>query len=191
MIFAHCAAVRRESGQVPMTVAIHACEALQDITGATGTAAISSVFLPCDPDPAAPGCTGTDTASVSRTPLAQASVLLVEDEDILRLSVAKMLRKHGFSVVEARDGTLALDVLRGYRARIDVVLLDVTIPGNSSREVVAEAQRIRPDIKVVLTSAYSREMVKPPLDAPQIKGFIRKPFQLAELVRVLREVLSR
>jgi DNA-binding NarL/FixJ family response regulator len=66
----------------------------------------------------------------------------------------------------------------------------MTIPGASSREVVAEATQIRPDIRVVLTSAYSQEMLKPPMSASQIHAFIRKPFQFADLVETLRNASS-
>ena len=74
-------------------------------------------------------------------------------EDLLRLAVEKTLRKRGFSVVEASDGSAALGLIRANKDSINVVLLDVTLPGMLSREVFEETQRIRPDLKVVLTSA--------------------------------------
>jgi DNA-binding NarL/FixJ family response regulator len=71
-----------------------------------------------------------------------------------------------------------------------VILLDLTIPGASAQEIVVEAVQARPEIKVLLTSAYSQEMIASAMNAPQIRGFIRKPFQLAELVKALRRVAS-
>ena len=62
-------------------------------------------------------------------------------------------------------------------------------PGMSSHEVIAEAQRIRPDVKVILTTAYSREMAAPSFAAPQVKAFIRKPYQINDLMNLLRETL--
>jgi CheY-like chemotaxis protein len=102
-------------------------------------------------------------------PSAGATVLVVEDEDPLRQAVAKMLGKAGFEVLEAADGTCAIDLLHSNGDKIDVVFLDLTIPGASSREVVVEAVRARPDIRVVLTSAYSEEMIPGALGAPQGK----------------------
>jgi nitrogen-specific signal transduction histidine kinase/CheY-like chemotaxis protein len=125
----------------------------------------------------------------SVTPFQEAAVLVVEDEHILRKAVAKILRKNGFEVLEAADGSSAIELLRSNCWRIDVILLDMTIPGATSREVVAEAADVRPDTKVVLTSAYTREMVMDSACAPQIRGFIRKPFQLADLVKTLRNSL--
>ena len=117
------------------------------------------------------------------------TVLLVEDEELLRLSVSKMLRSKGFTVIQAADGSAAIDLIRAHKG-LDVILLDMTIPGTSSREIIVEAGRVRPDVKIILTSAHSREMVAHTLDAPQIRRFIRKPFQLSDLVLLLSDTLS-
>ena len=114
----------------------------------------------------------------------------MEDEDALRNSVSKMLARKGFSVVGARDGSAAVDLLRNHPAQIDIILLDMTLPGTPSREVIREAQRTRPSVKVVLTSAYSQEMVAESIDASIVKNFIRKPFQVGDLVKLLRATLD-
>jgi CheY-like chemotaxis protein len=114
----------------------------------------------------------------------------VEDEKILRQAVAKALRKDGFEVLEAADGSFAVDLLRTNGQKIDVILLDMTIPGTSSREVVSEAANLRPDIKVILTSAYSPETFSGATSVPQVKSFVRKPFLLADLVKTLRHSLA-
>ncbi len=118
------------------------------------------------------------------------TVLVVEDEIALRLSVSKMLRREGFTVIEAGDGPAAVDLFRDHEGHIDVVLLDMTIPGTTSQTVIAAAGRMRRDAKVLLTSAYSREMAGPATDAEQVRGFIRKTFRLGDLVTLIRETLS-
>jgi DNA-binding NarL/FixJ family response regulator len=65
----------------------------------------------------------------------------------------------------------------------------MTIPGASSREVVTEAVQSTPNAKVVLTSAYGEEVLAPLMSASQIRGFIRKPFQLVDLTQILRNAL--
>jgi hypothetical protein len=72
-----------------------------------------------------PKSTTEEVASPSR----QGSVLVVEDEDILRQAVTKVLRKNNFEVFEAADGSFAIDLLRSNQGMIDVILLDMTIPG--------------------------------------------------------------
>ena len=118
------------------------------------------------------------------------TVLIVEDEDALRQAVAKMLRKSGFEVLEAANGNVAITLLRANGAGIDIILLDMTMPGPSSHEVVAEAAQTQHDAKVILTSAYSAELAAASSLAPQIRGFLRKPFRFEELVHKLRSVLS-
>jgi DNA-binding NtrC family response regulator len=114
--------------------------------------------------------------------------LIVEDEDSLRTAAAKMLRNSGFSVLEAEDGTTAIAAIRGDRA-IDVLLLDVTIPGAPSREVLAEAKRLRPAMRVIVASAYGKEFAAASLQA-EVEGFIRKPYSLRDLVGLVRRTLS-
>ena len=75
-------------------------------------------------------------------------VLLVEDEEVLRSPGAKLLRKKGFTVLEASGGNTAIETCRTHAAAIDGVLLDVTLPGMADTAVLAELCRIRPQVKV-------------------------------------------
>ena len=148
------------------------------------------VLLPSAKIPAAAGSQaisgGEQTAFASQ----HGTVLVVEDEDQLRQGIVKMLRKAGFEVFEGAEGSSAIKLLHEYEGKIDVVLLDMTMPGASNREIIAEAVNAKPDIKVILTSAYSQEMVANSTSAPQIHSFIRKPFQFADLLKTLRSSLS-
>ena len=117
-------------------------------------------------------------------------MLLVEDEDVLRSAVSKMLRKSGFQIIEANDGSSALELIRSRDHEIDLMLLDVTLPGVSSREVVEQARVTRPNLKVILTSAYGRETVETSFAGLKVDHFIRKPFQIADLMSLLQEVLT-
>jgi two-component system cell cycle sensor histidine kinase/response regulator CckA len=134
----------------------------------------------------------TEIASAIAQPLESRgeTILVVEDEDLLRTAVSKTLRKKGFSVVEASDGSAALDLIRANKNSINVVLLDVTLPGISSREVLEETQRIRPGLKVVLTSAYGKETVTASFAGLRVEHFIQKPFQLDDLVAFLQGLLA-
>jgi len=123
-------------------------------------------------------------------PPREGTVLIVEDEAPLRSAVKKMLGNAGFTVLEAADGSRAVELLRSNALRIDLLLLDMTIPGCSSDEVLTEAVERWPQLKVVLTSAYSQEMVKASMTASQVRGFVRKPFQFRTLLSTLRDALS-
>ena len=142
-----------------------------------------------------PGAEGTAGVTIDQAsgadeearPSRKSTVLVVEDEDTLRQAVVKMLRRAGFEVSDASSGSAAIDLLRADSGKIDLMLLDMTIPGATFADVVAEAARVQPDIKILATSAYSQEMLVDKLSAPQICAFIRKPFRLSDLVKRLRD----
>jgi two-component system, cell cycle sensor histidine kinase and response regulator CckA len=117
------------------------------------------------------------------------NVLVVEDEHPLREAITKALCKEGFSVVDVADGTAAVAMFNDPLQKIDLILLDVTIPGTPGSAVVTEAGRLRPQAKLLLMSAYSREKVGPMVDGGHVIGFIRKPFPLCDLVVATREAL--
>jgi PAS domain S-box-containing protein len=161
-----------------------------ELVSAPGQGTSFQVLVPCINEPARGGPVIKESAQAIDTRRVTGAVLVVEDEDTLRLAVSNMLQRKGFSVIEASDGMAAVDLFRARKADIGVVLLDMTLPGLCGREVFAELRAIRHDVKVVLTSAYSREMVAPSLKASQVRGFIRKPYQSGDLVQLLRDVLS-
>ncbi len=147
------------------------------------------ILLPSETGTAATAGPIRSVKEDARTPQ-MATILVVDDEHLLRQAVAKMLRRKGFDVLEAADGSAAVDLLRLRGGTIDVILLDLTLPGVPSRDVVSEASRVRPDSKVILTSAYGKEMVMAAIGSPLVRGFVRKPFQIEDLIQTLRNVLS-
>jgi CheY-like chemotaxis protein len=157
------------------------------LTSEPGKGATFQVLLPCaegtadvSPGPNAP----IESTHASRA----ATALVVEDEDSLRTAAAKILRKSGFSVLEAADGTAAIAAIRGDSA-IDVLFLDVTLPGVPSRDVLAEAKLLRPAMRVIVTSAYGEEFAATSLQAV-VERFIRKPYSLRDLVELTRQTLA-
>ena len=139
------------------------------------------VLLPCTDQRVQPIPDMVALASATQVARVTGIVLVVEDEDTLRVAVSKMLRKKGLSVIEAIDGRAAVDLFRANEQQITVVLLDVTLPGMSGPEVFAELRRIQPGIKVIVTTAYGREKALPTLVGQQAWAFIRKPYQLNDL----------
>ena len=118
-----------------------------------------------------------------------AMVLIVEDEDLLRQGVAKALGNTGLSVIEAADGSAALEVLKARKGDIDMLLLDITLPGASSREVYDEAMRLKADLPVIVTSAKSAQMAAALLGR-RIDRFLRKPYSLVDLTGLIGQILS-
>lgn len=156
------------------------------VDSAPGQGTAFQILLPCTGESEKQDDVAGGFAVARELSPARGRVLLIEDEDALRIAVAKMLKKRGFFVVEAADGSTAVDLLRDSQCDIDVILLDLTIPGTGSLEVAAESARLRPETKIVITSAYSREASSDFLKIPQVAGYLRKPFHAAELVDLLQ-----
>ena len=143
------------------------------------------VLLPCTNQPARDFLDFVAPVSSREIGAVTGTVLVIEDEEMLRLPVSKALRTNGFSVIEAIDGGAALDLFRANEPDIAVVLLDMTLPAMSGPEVFAELRRIRPDVKVILTSAYSQETVLTAFGGQPTWDFVRKPYQLNDLVNLI------
>jgi len=157
------------------------------LTSEPGKGTSFQVLLPCDKTMS--GATEPVPCREEPGSSPAATVLVVDDEDRLRVAVSKLLRKRGFEILEAGDGSAAIDLLRASDRRIDAMLLDMTLPGCSSREVVNVAWEAQPNMKVVLTSAYPEETVRTAVGATQTCSFVRKPFQLEVLLQTLQSVL--
>jgi CheY-like chemotaxis protein len=155
-----------------------------DVASAPGEGTRVGVMLPCAGAVAEPAA--RLRAPRGKVGAPEMTVLLVEDEDALRMPVAKLLRKQGFFVIEAGDGVEGVQLFQSNHDRIDVVLLDMTLPGMSGREVFHELRKLRPDVRIVLTTAYSRETVTSNVGPEQDWVFIRKPYELQDLITVLR-----
>jgi PAS domain S-box-containing protein len=136
------------------------------------------------------GATGPLRPAGDPNPPPMATILVVEDDDALRVALAQILRRRGFETLDAANGADAIDLLRANSIKIDTMLLDMTIPGPSSRDVAAVAAQARPGLKIVLTSAYDEKLVRNTVRATQACGFVRKPFQVEELVQKLRSAWS-
>jgi two-component system response regulator HydG len=122
--------------------------------------------------------------------MSDAPILLVADDDpAVRQSLERMLAREGYAVVLAPDGQAALDRLRA--GGIDLVLSDLRMPGLTGIELLREVKAISPEMDVVLLSAFGtvEEAVQAMKDGAV--DFLTKPFQRAQLIRIVRKALER
>ncbi len=159
-----------------------------NVTSVRGQGSRFEILLPCAEPESKPE--KPQAFAPVRRILEPSTVLLVEDEEPLRLAVSRILRLRGFTVIETGDGTIGVDLFREKAKQIDVVLLDLNLPGMSGREILRELKRIRPDAKVILTSAYSREWAQTAIGDDRSWPYIRKPYELGELTSLLRRVCA-
>ena len=133
---------------------------------------------PIPPPEMAPDLTGSGT------------ILLVEDEDAVRLFAGRALRNKGYRVIEARSGEQALDVLRGDEA-IDVLISDVVMPGMDGVTLARLVRMERPAIRVILISGYSEDVARNGIDPDAGIHFLPKPFSLKQLAGAVKQVMTR
>ena len=121
---------------------------------------------------------------------AGATILVVDDEAGVRVMIARMLSLSGYSVVSAQSGEEALAIVKDYAAPIELVLTDVRMPGMSGPEMVEELVKIRPEIRVMYMSAYSRDVLPAGARDTDIP-FLTKPFTMRTLALSIVETLRR
>ena len=117
------------------------------------------------------------------------TVLLVEDEDSVRRFAARALRRQGYNVLEAGHGAEALEVKAAHSGVIDLVVSDVVMPEMDGPTLLKELRRDNPDLKFVFMSGYTDDALAT-LDSGEEFAFLQKPFQLAELVSKVKEVIQ-
>ena len=123
--------------------------------------------------------------------LAGKTVLVVDDEEAVRMVTRGVLEREGAVVLEAEDGPRAVELFSGAQDDVDLVLLDVTMPGMSGHEVLETLRAIRPDAAVVLMSGYMEPMVLGTDTPVAPDAFLHKPFLVDELLSAALQVLGR
>jgi CheY-like chemotaxis protein len=118
------------------------------------------------------------------------TVLLAEDEDLVRGSVADMLRQVGYTVVEAANGQAALAVARAHPAPIALLVTDVVMPGMGGRDLAQTLAAEQPALRVLFLSGYTDDAVVRHGILEHRVAFLQKPFTRPKLLAKVREVLQ-
>jgi PAS domain S-box-containing protein len=119
------------------------------------------------------------------------AILLVDDEDGVRTVAGRILQHLGYQVTLAESGLRALEIYRQERDRIDLVILDMLMPGMGGAETFQELKRLNPGVRVLLSSGYSANGETQEVMAAGARGFIQKPYRLALLSHKVAEALGK
>jgi two-component system cell cycle sensor histidine kinase/response regulator CckA len=117
------------------------------------------------------------------------TILLVEDEDAVRVFSARALRNKGYQVLEARSGEAALSLLNTESNRVDLLVSDVVMPHMDGPTLIRHVRDKRPDMKVIFISGYTEDKFRDQIDAGEHIHFLPKPFSLKQLAGKVKEVL--
>jgi CheY-like chemotaxis protein len=118
------------------------------------------------------------------------TVLLVDDDETIRILGKEMVEMIGFQTHTAADGCQALESYRSVDGKIDVVLLDLTMPCMDGVETFRELRRISPDVSVVISSGYAEHDIASRFAGMAPTGFIQKPYTMEALRECLRNALK-
>ncbi|WP_225034013.1 PAS domain S-box protein [Paraburkholderia sp. XV] len=161
-----------------------------ELASTPGVGTTVTIYLPRSTDPLIERPLAQSTSESGKDLRGDETVLVVEDDRRVQLTVVDMLSQLGYGVLTANDATEALTVLRS-GARVDLLFSDVVMPGPLlSPEMVRQARLIRPSLKVLFTSGHTRDTTG--LDAQLRRGadLLQKPYSRLQLARKIREVFD-
>jgi len=119
------------------------------------------------------------------------TVLLVDDEEMTIDAAMQMLQRLGYTVLVAGGGREAIEKLQTFENSIDLIILDMVMPGMGGRETYERLRAIRPDVKILIASGYSISTDILGIMEEGCAGFIQKPFNITQISTKIREILDR
>ncbi|RVC58535.1 hybrid sensor histidine kinase/response regulator, partial [Mesorhizobium sp. M00.F.Ca.ET.038.03.1.1] len=140
--------------------------------------------------PAAVAAAPAKPADTAKDLSGSATVLLVEDEDAVRMGGVRALMSRGYTVHEASSGVEALEVFEALGGKVDIVVSDVVMPEMDGPTLLGELRKRQPDIKFVFVSGYAEDAFAKNLPADAHFGFLPKPFSLKQLATIVKDVLE-
>ncbi len=159
------------------------------VESAPGEGATFRVYLPVHTEAASEEKPATTPQATDLT--GRGTILLVEDEDAVRMFAARALSNKGYRVLEAASGEEALALVRENAAEIDLLISDVVMPNMDGQTLVAEAKRIRPELRVIFISGYAEDVFKSGGDeSTRNAAFLPKPFSLKQLAESVKAALG-
>ena len=161
-------------------------------SSAPGQGASFQIYLPrCEPaDAAQPARPDVGEVAAAKDLTGCGTIILVEDDEPVRIFGARALRNKGYKVIEARSGEAALDLIRNAAETIDLLITDVVMPHMDGPGLVREVREINPEMKVIFISGYTEDAFRQRLDSDVGIEFLPKPFSLKELAAKVRDVLA-
>ena len=157
-----------------------------NVQSTKGEGSIFEVFLP-----ATDKCAVSDEQAALKLKGGKETILFVDDEPMIVETVKKMLDRLGYDVLAASNGKTAIETYKSMTEKIDVIILDLIMPGTGGIEVYHALTRIDPAVRILLTSGYSISPQTRKILETNGNGFLQKPFDIHELSKKLRSTLDR
>jgi PAS domain S-box-containing protein len=142
--------------------------------------------------PAAAGgsANAADAKAVEQHHTGSGTILVIDDEEVVRKTARVALQNHGYRVLTAENGESGLHIFRGMPGEIELVILDLTMPVMGGETTLENLKAISPEAKVVLSSGFSSAEVTARFQGRGLAGFLQKPYSAAKLVEEVRTALN-
>jgi len=157
------------------------------VESAIGRGATFSVWIPVFGESTAAPPTRTEAATQG---ISGSTILVIDDESSIRRYSRRILEKHGAKTILAEDGQEGVDQFRSHADEIDLVLLDMFMPKMNGDRVLKAVRKIRPGVKIIITSGYTESVYVDRFDEEQPSGFLYKPFATADFLKKIRTTLA-
>jgi signal transduction histidine kinase len=159
-----------------------------EVESAPGQGATFKIFLPVVARIIEPG---TSFLLKKKTVGGHETILLVEDEHVLRRLARTVLQRRGYRVYEACSGAEALSVWEAHGSEVDLLLTDMVMPGGvSGRELAEQLRGKKSDLKIIYTTGYSPDAISPDLALQEGMNFLAKPYHPDKLIQIIRQRLD-
>jgi two-component system, cell cycle sensor histidine kinase and response regulator CckA len=116
----------------------------------------------------------------------QQLVLVIDDEEPVREAISDILELEGIDVITAANGAKGVELYRSHPSAVDLVLLDLSMPGLTGEETFHALRSINPEVKVILSSGYSEAEVSRRFQDSQIVDFVQKPYDVGDFLELIR-----
>ncbi len=159
-----------------------------DIYSEIGTGTTFRIYLPIDEK-----ANGYHTIKYEPVPIAggNETILVAEDEPSVRALLAKVLQSHGYNVLLAEDGKIAIEKFKANQDIIRLILMDMIMPKKNGKEAYEEISLMMPGVKVLFSSGYTADFIEDRGIEGETVELIMKPVQPMELLRKVREMLDK
>jgi two-component system cell cycle sensor histidine kinase/response regulator CckA len=164
-----------------------------DAESQPGAGAAFTLYLPSDGLPGAEREPAKATRAAGATPapaLAEAAVLLVEDNAMVRRSIENTLRSIGYTVLSVESGERCIEIVSDPSRRVDLLITDVVMPEMSGKELIERVHALRPGLAVLFMSGYDRSTLATRKQPVVAEHFLQKPFDSEDLFQAVRKAIG-
>lgn len=143
------------------------------------------ILLPLSADAALP------KEKLKEAPTGQGLILLVDDEELIRMVSGTLIEGLGYRVLLASNGAEGLEMFEKHRGEIDLVILDMIMPVMGGRDAFVKIRKLSPQMPIIISSGFSKEEELKEIKGLGVDGFLKKPFQKIDLAEILQKALQR